>query len=72
MPETVPWYQSKRLLAFGVMVVARVVPMIWHSPEVKQLCDWILDMAMGSGGVLAVTSSRRITLRRKPKAEPVV
>lgn len=61
-PEIVPFWKSKRVLMFGLMVAARVVPAIWHNPAVKDICDWILNAAIGGGGYFVATSSRAITL----------
>jgi hypothetical protein len=49
-PPTVPWWRSKRVWMFSVMLVARVVPVVWHDPAVKDICDWLLNLA-GAGAL---------------------
>ena len=64
VPPTVPWWQSKRVLMFGLMVVARVVPVVWHNPAVKDICDWLLNLAgAGAMAFVAKDSGKRITLK---------
>jgi hypothetical protein len=60
-PPTVPWWRSKRVWMFSVMLVARVVPVVWHDPAVKDICDWLLNLA-GAGALgYSVTADRRVT-----------
>ena len=63
-PKTKPWYLSKRMLSFAILVATRIVPMIWHDPTVKQICDWLLDAAgLSAGGLMLRDSGTRITMR---------
>jgi len=71
-PETTPWWRSKRLLMFGLMFVARVVPVVWHNPAVKDICDWLLNAAVGGGAYFSTTSYRRITLHDERPAQPPI
>ena len=49
---------------FGLMVVARVVPVVWHNPAVKDICDWLLNLAgAGAMAFVAKDSGKRITLK---------
>ena len=63
MPQTVPFWRSKRVLMFGLMIIARVVPVVWHNPAVKDICDWLLNLSgAGAMAFVAKDSGKRITL----------
>ena len=71
-PETVPFWQSKRLWSLGFMVVARVLPALFpHVPAIKDICDWILNGALTTGFYFTATSNRTITASNPPTIGPL-
>ena len=68
--DTVVFYKSKRFWLFGLMVVARVVPVVWHDPAVKEFCDWLLNLAGGSAFYFSAASDRRMTRKSQPPPLP--